>query len=80
MTPTRDAGAPVFSREPNGLIALRVTQEEFDELLLVLGYAGGSAAREQNRWMLPMSLRLVNRLNTGNPDFRPYEVPGEVPV
>lgn len=69
--------ADVFSREPNGLIALRITQDEFHRLLLVAGYAAGAASAKQDDQMFAMSIRLTNRLNTGNPNFVPYEVPEE---
>jgi hypothetical protein len=71
----RDLQADVFSREPNGLIALRMTQEEFLRLLLVLGYATDAANNKQDDQMFAMSIRLTNRLNAGNPDFIPYEIP-----
>lgn len=70
--------APVFSREPNGLIALRMNQDEWDELLVTLGYAGGAMASAGEPLMFNRTLRLVNRLNAGNPDFIPYEIPEEV--
>ena len=64
--------ADVFSREPNGLIALRITQDEWDELLIVFRYAIGSSDDALIRRGI---LRLANRLNMGNPNFIPYEVP-----
>jgi flagellar motor component MotA len=66
--------ADVFSREPNGLIALRITQDEWDELLIVLGGATRATMVERDAERFKRTLRLVNRLNTGNPDFTPYEV------
>ena len=69
--------ADVFSREPNGLIALRITQEEWDELIGALGYVCGTSLRKQDTEMAQRVLRIANRLNAGNPDFIPYEVPAE---
>jgi hypothetical protein len=67
--------APVFSREPNGLIALRMTQDEWDELVALMGFATAQVIRERDAPAFWRAIRLVNRLNEGNPDFRPYEVP-----
>ncbi len=72
--------ADVFSREPNGLIALRVTQDEWNELLFVLGYKGGEIMRGDDEPMFNRVLRLVNRLNAGNPDFIPYQIIAGVPA
>jgi hypothetical protein len=66
--------ANVFSREPNGLVALRMTQDEWDELLMVLGYKIGLASKDSDKQMFDLGLRVVNRLNTGNPDFIPYAI------
>ena len=69
--------ADVFSREPNGIIALRLTPDEFDELMKALGFACGCAAQEQSPATRNAILRLENLLNAGNPDFIPYEVHAE---
>jgi hypothetical protein len=66
--------APVFSREPNGLVALRMTQDEWDELLTLMGFATAQVIRECDAPMFSRAIRLVNRLNTGNPDFIPYAI------
>ena len=71
--------ADVFSREPNGLIALRITQDEFLQLLMVLGYAMRAASGEKDEPMFAMSIRVANRLNAGNPEFIPYEIPEDIP-
>lgn len=70
--------ADVFSREPNGLIALRLTQDEFLRLLMVLGYAIGAAGNQQDNPMFAVSILLTNRLNTGNPEFKPYAIDDEI--
>jgi len=70
--------ADVFSREPNGLIALRITQDEWDELIHALGYIGEASIRNEDAPFFNRMLRLVNRLNAGNPDWVPYVIPEEV--
>jgi hypothetical protein len=69
--------ADVFSREANGLIALRITQDEFNELLMVLGYKTAEITHNDDGPMFKIALRVINRLNAGNPDFIPYQVPAE---
>jgi hypothetical protein len=71
--------APVFSREPNGLVALRMTDDEWSQLLLTLGYAFATAQDRPDVPMARMILRLTNRLNEGNPDFTPYAIPDAIP-
>ena len=67
--------ADVFSREPNGLIALRITQDEWIQLLHVFYGALGFAARVNDRDQCGQILRLLNRLNEGNPNYDPAEMP-----
>ena len=47
---------------------------EWEHLLLMLGYAAGLAGREDPKrfWKF---IQLANDLNSGNPEFQPYEIP-----
>lgn len=58
-----------YSQE-HGVVVLRLTPEDYSLLLVALGMATGSLVPEQMRTMLD----LVNRINAGNPNFRPYEL------
>jgi hypothetical protein len=51
------------------------TKDDWDELMMLLGFALGSAGWDPD--FLRMSLRFVNAINLGNPAFTPYEVPAE---
>lgn len=57
-------------------VSLELTSDEYDQLLLILGYALGARMHDHghdatwDRWLV-----FVNNLNAGNPRFVPYEVP-----
>jgi len=55
-------------------ITFSLTPDEFDSLLLMAGYAIG-AAFPDNRKLAYAFLRLANRLNEGNPNWTPYQIP-----
>jgi hypothetical protein len=62
--------------EENGQVVLRMSREDFQMLLIVLGYATGGAIKDA--WT-PASrmFELMNRINEGNPNFRPYQEEAE---
>jgi hypothetical protein len=59
-------------------VTLDMTREVFEQLVWVLGVAAGVVSRERGFrkefWEL---IRLANELNTGNPNWKPYDVPEE---
>ena len=60
-------------REENDQVILTMSREDYQMLLIVLGYATGGAIKDA--WT-PASrmFELTNRLNEGNPNYQPYEV------
>ncbi len=61
----------------NGVsVRLDMTSEDFDELLLMTGYAAGGASR-LNLPLFWRWIRLANKMNATNPNFTPYEIPEE---
>lgn len=54
-----------------------MTRDDFDNLILMLGYATGAASAQQDQTMFWNWLRFANELNNGNPHFRPYDIPPE---
>lgn len=56
--------------EENGQVVLRMSREDYEKLLLMLGAAFGRNIFEPYRM-----LEFVNRLNEGNPNYMPYQVP-----
>jgi hypothetical protein len=59
--------------EENGQVVLTMSTEDFQMLLIVLGYATGGAIEEN--WTSPRRMfELTNRLNEGNPHYTPYQV------
>ena|SRR5215469_4781206 len=58
-------------------INLRLNREDFDALLLVLGYATGAAIGRGDPQYAYSILDLANRINRHNRDWKPYEIPEE---
>jgi hypothetical protein len=56
-------------------ITITLTADEFDLLLLMMGQATGAAMGAGHRSLGYRFLRLANRINEGNPRWRPYEIP-----
>lgn len=54
---------------------ITLSQEDFDTLLLALGMATGLCFRGGQERMAYGVIQLTNRINVGNPHFRPYEIP-----
>jgi hypothetical protein len=65
-------------REEDGYVVLTMTRHDYEGLLLMLGWAPGTMARE-HFGNLRAHIGLVNRLNAGNPNFTPYAAGEEVP-
>ncbi len=61
-----------FTREGDTVV-VRLTQKQFDRLLIALGMATSVA----DCGLRQMVIRLVNEINEGNPNFTPYEVDPE---
>jgi hypothetical protein len=58
-------------------VEIHLTRDEFDLLLLCMGIALG-ATIGSGVWLRKNSvLRLVNRINEGNPQYIPYEISEE---
>lgn len=58
-------------REENDQVILTMTREDYQMLLIVLGYATGAAIKEH--WTpAHIMFELTNRLNYGNPNYTPY--------
>jgi hypothetical protein len=81
-------------RRENGRVVIEISEEEFESLLLCLGYATGAASAKPpgyddhrhrtvplHEYKLAESwLRLANSINKGNPQWTPYKIPKKVPV
>jgi hypothetical protein len=61
--------------EKGDRVVIDMTREEYNLLLIALGYATGAA---KNLDLQQAFLRLVNMINEGNPNYTPYEVEGIV--
>lgn len=55
-------------------ITLTMTQDDYETLLLVVGIAAGSSFLP-NRALFWRLMQFANEMNTGNPQFTPYEIP-----
>lgn len=55
-------------------LEVELSQEEWDTLLSVLGEATAKAVDEGYTERVLRIVKLTNRLNTGNPDWLPYDI------
>lgn len=55
--------------EENGQVVLRMSREDYEIVLMALGAFTGMRGSS----IAPM-LALMNRLNSGNPNYTPYQV------
>ena len=63
--------------EENGQVVLKMSREDYDSLLLWLGMAHGSQSRTAADWNRVLSF--MNRLNSGNQHYTPYQVEEKKP-
>jgi hypothetical protein len=63
-----------YSRDGDDVV-LRMSVDDFDNLLITLGTAAGAAMRDADRLRARAIFALVNLINEGNPGFRPYDLP-----
>lgn len=59
------------------VVTLRMTEDDYQALLLRLGRAAASMVDTYGRDALVRELDLANRINAGNPDWTPYGLPAE---
>lgn len=58
-------------------VRLEMSADEYALMLLMTGYAAGAAMAQGEPNMFWRWIDLANRMNTGNPEFLPYEIPRE---
>lgn len=56
-------------------VTLTMSAADYELLLMCLGQAAGVAS--QHPGFFWRAIALANRLNAGNPEFTPYEIPEE---
>ena len=62
-------------REENGQVVLTLSRDDYDRLLLTLG--AGSAGMIKHGADLDSIFSFADRLNEGNPNYRPYKIGDE---
>jgi hypothetical protein len=65
-------------KQENGTVTVTMTMDDWQRFVLAMGYAGGAILKTEGTQFHRKHLALMNRLNVGNPHFRPYEIPEEV--
>jgi hypothetical protein len=60
-------------------MTIELTNEEFDTLLLMCGYAAGAAFGHENKPLAYSFIAIANAVNRGNPRWRAYEMPEKEP-
>jgi hypothetical protein len=58
--------------ETNDSVIIKLRHSEYETLLVVLGYALGSAVQNQEPQLADVMLKLSNAINEGNPNWRRY--------
>ena len=58
-------------------IILEMSLEDYDLLLVMLGAAAGLAHQRGDEVRFWRWIDFVNRMNAGNPNFTPYDIPDE---
>jgi hypothetical protein len=61
-------------------VMIRISVNDYDRLLLMAGFAIGGAFRMEDTQFAYRFVDLVNRINKGNPLFRPYEIPEQAKI
>lgn len=63
-----------YSKSSDDNIVLTMTRDDYSRLLIAMGMAVGAAL---GRGMLNTKevIKLLNRINEGNPNYSPYQVP-----
>lgn len=56
-------------------VTLEMTRDDYERLLIIIGFACGAAMRDRDDVPLYSWLQFTNELNAGNPKFRQYEIP-----
>ena len=59
-------------REDNDQVVLSMSREDYDLLLVALGSSVGAALQGKGMLGLKVACKLANRINEGNPNFKPY--------
>jgi hypothetical protein len=63
----------MYTEDNEGNVVLTISRNDYNTLLLCLGFAAGSAIKEGTPPMAHSFLKLANSINVGNPDWTPYE-------
>lgn len=61
-------------------VTLEMTADDYNALLIMLGYAAGSAEKDGEHGRRREMQRFFNEMNRTNPNFTPYEVPPKEPT
>jgi hypothetical protein len=61
-------------REENGQVVLTMPREDFETILMALGAFTVVMGRSDGTLHRNRMLRLLNRLNEGNPNYTPYAI------
>lgn len=54
-----------------------LSRDDYEILLIMLGFATGAAAKEGDRKLVQSFVRLTNEINKNNPHWTNYEVPAD---
>lgn len=61
--------------KPNGDVQITMTREDWESTLLALGSAQGLAIQQRDHELVAWRCAVMNRINVGNPNWIPFELP-----
>jgi hypothetical protein len=61
-------------REENDQVILTLSKDDYRSLMYTLALPAGSLLGESDKPRVEQILLLANRINEGNPNYRPYQI------
>lgn len=65
-------------RKEGDKVVVEISEAEFEALLYEIGVTARMAMQQKQARLFWSCLAFANRLNEGNPDWRPYEIPPDI--
>ena len=68
---------PIRFKREGDVITIQMSEENYTRMLIVLGGRVAEARRDGGDFFFWESVKFVNDLNAGNPQYTPYAIPKE---
>lgn len=67
-----------YKLNSDGDVEITLSPSDYQYLTMCLGMVVGAAAKDNDQYAAYSALALANRVNAGNPEWTPYEIPEEL--